>query len=133
MPDDTTTVAELRAVLADFVAEREWQCYHDAKNLSMSIAIEAAELMEHFQWVKNDELPVLLEDSDRLEEIADELADITCYLLSLANALDIDVSSAVTAKMAKNARKYPADQFRGQYYKPGREGTGAPPPLGVGD
>lgn len=131
MPDDTTTVAELRAVLADFVAKREWRIYHDAKNLSMSIAIEAAELMEHFQWVKNDELPALLEDAERRAEIADELADITCYLLSLANALNIDVSSAVTAKMAKNARKYPADQFRGRYYKPGR--AGAPPPLGVGD
>ena len=50
MPDESTTVAELRKVVADFVAEREWERYHDAKNLSMSIAIETAELMEHFQW-----------------------------------------------------------------------------------
>jgi NTP pyrophosphatase (non-canonical NTP hydrolase) len=118
MSDETTTVAELRARLSDFVAEREWQGYHDAKNLAMSIAIEAAELMEHFQWVRNDELPALLEDQRRREEVADELADILCYALSLANALDIDVSSAVAAKIARNARKYPPEQFRGRYAKP---------------
>ena len=122
---------EIAQIVNRFVSERDWEQFHSPKNLSMSIAIEAAELMEHFQWVKSDELPALLEDAERRAEITDELADITCYLLSLANALDIDVSSAVTAKMAKNARKYPADQFRGRYYKPGR--TGAPPPLEVGD
>ena len=118
MPDNTTTVAELRAVLAKFLAERDWQRYHDAKNLSMSIAIEAAELMEHFQWIRSDELDKLLEDADRRAEITDELADISCYVLSLANALEIDLSSAVMNKVAKNAQKYPIEQFRGQYYKP---------------
>lgn len=121
MTDATTTVAELRARLADFVAERDWQRYHDAKNLSMSIAIEAGELMEHFQWARNEELPALLESDDRRADVVDELADIMCYALSLANALDIDLSSAVAAKIAKNARKYPPDQFRGRYFKPDRD------------
>ena len=118
MSDQTTTVGELRARLAEFVAEREWQKYHNAKNLSMSIAIEAAELMEHFQWVRSDELPALLKDEQRRGEVATELADVLCYALSLANALDIDVSAAVIAKIARNARKYPADEFRGRYSKP---------------
>ena len=120
MSDATTTVADLRALLAEFVAQRDWHVYHDAKNLAMSIAIEAAELMEHFQWVRNDELSVVLKNPENRAEIVEELADIACYLLSLANALDIDVSAAVAAKVAKNARKYPAEQFRGRYFKPDR-------------
>jgi len=120
MADDGMTVAAIRKVMADFVAEREWHCYHDAKNLSMSIAIEAAELMEHFQWVRNEELGALLEDRDRRADITDEVADIACYLLALANALDIDLSTAVVNKMVKNAAKYPADEFRGCYYKPAK-------------
>ena len=118
MPDSTTTIGELRAMLAEFVAEREWHIYHDPKKLSMSIAIEAAELMEHFQWVRNDELAGLLESPAQKTEIVAELADVTCYVLALANVLDIDLSSAVAAKMADNARKYPAQEFRGRYFKP---------------
>ena len=118
MADDTTTIARLRRLLADFVAEREWEKYHDPKNLSMAIAIETAELMEHFQWVRNDELPELLADEQRRGEIVEEVADITCFLLSLANALELDLSSAVEQKLLKNAAKYPANVFRGRYSKP---------------
>ena len=119
MPDETVTVAEVRRVVADFVAQREWQCYHDAKNLSMSIAIEAAELMEHFQWVRNEELPALFADERRRAEIVDEVADVACYLLALTNALNIDLSAAVAAKITKNAVKYPVERFRGRYFRPG--------------
>ncbi len=118
MADASTTVAELRAQIAAFIAERQWERYHDPKNLSAAIAIEAAELMEHFQWVRSDELPALLADPARRAAIADELADVVCYVLSLANALDIDLSAAVVDKIAKNAVKYPAAEFRGNYYKP---------------
>lgn len=121
MRDATTTVAELCALLADFVARRDWQVYHDPKNLSMSIAIEAAELMEHFQWTRNDELFELLKDPQRRAQIAAELADVTCYVLSLANVLEIDLSAAVAAKVARNAEKYPVEQFRGRYFKPGQD------------
>jgi dCTP diphosphatase len=121
MPDDTTTVAKLRQLLAHFVAEREWEKYHDPKNLSMAIAIETAELMEHFQWVRNEELPQLLADDRRRREIAEELADITCFVLSLANALQLDLSSAVEQKLLQNAAKYPAETFRGRYSKPHSE------------
>ena len=121
MADDTTTVGELRRLLAGFVAEREWEKYHDPKNLSMAIAIETAELMEHFQWVRNEELPELLADARRREEISEEIADITCFVLALTNALELDLSSAVEGKLAKNVMKYPAETFRGRYFKPEHE------------
>lgn len=121
MTDEKTTVTELRRLVADFVAEREWQKYHDPKNLSMSIAIETAELMEHFQWVRNEELPELLSNDRRRREVIAEIADITCFLLALANVLDLDLSSAVRGKLAQNAVKYPVEEFRGRYFKPGRE------------
>ena len=121
MADDTTTVGELRRLLAGFVSEREWEKYHDPKNLSMAIAIETAELMEHFQWVRNDELPELLADEQQRAEIVEEVADITCFVLALANALELDLSSAVQRKLTKNVAKYPAETFRGRYFKPERE------------
>jgi NTP pyrophosphatase (non-canonical NTP hydrolase) len=114
MSDQTTSIADLRQVVTNFVAERQWQIYHDPKNLSMAIAIEAAELMEHFQWVRSDEIDAQLRDPKIRSEITDELADITCFVLALTNVLGIELSQ----KMVKNAAKYPPDTFRGQYFKP---------------
>lgn len=120
MTDETTTVMQLRRQLADFVAERQWQKYHDAKNLSMAIAIEAAELMEHFQWVSSAELGQLLADEQRRQQIAEEIADVTCFLLSLVNVLELDLSTTLARKIAKNAVKYPAETFQGRYFKPSK-------------
>ena len=120
MPDESTTLAQLRRLMADFVAERDWEIYHDAKNLSMAIAIEAAELMECFQWVRNEELAALTSDADVRAQITDEVADILCFVLALANVLELDLSTAVEQKMAKNAAKYPPETFRGRYFKPKR-------------
>ncbi len=104
--DSVTTVLQLKNVMRDFVQERNWQKFHNAKNLSMSLAIEAAELMEHFQWLTTEEV----EQQVGLDhaEVGDELADVVCYALSLANALDIDISKSIYGKMQKNRRKYPA-------------------------
>jgi dCTP diphosphatase len=104
--DNQTTVAELRQWMRQFVRERDWERFHNAKNLSMSLAIEAGELMEHFQWLTTDEVV----DGRTLDvpAIGEELADVVCYALSLANALEIDISRAVQAKMVKNRIKYPA-------------------------
>ena len=124
MTDETTTVSQLRRLVAGFVAERQWQRYHDPKNLSMAIAIETAELMEHFQWVRNDELPTLLRDERHREKIGEEIADIFCFVLALANALELDLSAAVERKVAKNVAKYPTRTFRGRYFKPGTESAG---------
>jgi NTP pyrophosphatase (non-canonical NTP hydrolase) len=113
--DKTTTVAELIRLVDDFVAERRWEPFHDPKNLSASIAIEAAELMEHFQWLRSDQLDSVAEDPRVMQQLREELADIMAYVLSFASAMGIDVSSALEEKMKQNAVKYPADKFRGRF------------------
>ena len=115
MPDATTTVTELRQAMARFVAARDWEQFHSPKNLVMGLAVEAAELMEHFLWIDNDESRRVKDDPARLAEVADEMADVACYLLALGNTLDIDLSDAITAKLDKTARKYPVERVRGRY------------------
>ena len=77
--------------------------------------MEAAELMEHFLWVDNDASRQVVNDPKQMEQIADEIADVACYLLALANTLGIDLSDAIAAKLAKNAVKYPAEKYRGKF------------------
>ena len=117
MPDSTTVVAALKEAMGRFVAEREWNQFHSPKNLAMALAAEAAEVMEHFLWMDNDASRAVLNDPATLEQVADEIADVACYLLSLANALDLDLSEAVLAKLVKNAEKYPVKEFRGRSEK----------------
>jgi NTP pyrophosphatase (non-canonical NTP hydrolase) len=121
MSDTQTTLQYLKEKMAAFVREREWEQFHTPKNLSMSIAIEAAELMEHFQWLSVEASRALANDKDKLAAIGEELADVIGYGLALANELNIDVADTIRAKMVKNAIKYPADEFRGRY---GREDVG---------
>lgn len=112
MHDSTTPVAELKQLVAAFVAERDWNRYHVPKHLAMSIAIEAAELMEHFQWVDVESVKDVMADAERMQQVREELSDVLAYTLSLANALQIDVSSAFAEKMQKNAGKYPPDEVK---------------------
>ena len=113
--DRDTTLESLRELIRRFVDERQWRQFHSPKNLSMSLAIEAAELMEHFQWIDIDQSRAAASDPQKLSAIGEELADVLCYALALANELDIDVSQAVRDKMVKNAAKYPAEVYRGRY------------------
>jgi dCTP diphosphatase len=115
MSDQSTTLADLRQLVANFVNQRDWQQFHSPKNLSMSLAIEAAELMEHFQWLTIDQSRAIASQPEKLSEVSDELADVLCYALALANELQIDVANAIRSKMVKNERKYPAAEFRGRY------------------
>ena len=118
--DRSTTVAELRRMMNAFVRARLWRKYHQPKNLAMSLAVEAAELMEHFQWLTPREARALLAKPTARKNIADEMADVLAFLLSLANATGIDLSAAFVAKMAANERKYPAHLCRGNYRRPKR-------------
>ena len=111
--DKQTTVSELRQWMAQFVTERDWNQFHSPKNLAMSLTIEAGELMEHFQWLTNQQSKEI--DNSVRHEVGEELADVICYAMSLANSLDIDVASAVFQKIEKNRLKYPVDEFRGRY------------------
>ena len=115
MTDSETTISQLRYLVNDFVDRRDWHQFHAPKNLAMSISIEAAELMEHFQWLDLDESRALADDPDKLTAVGEELADVVCYALAMANELELDLSKAVRDKMAKNERKYPAGEFRGRF------------------
>lgn len=113
--DDQTTVAELRQLVEQFVAERQWHQFHTPKNLAMALAIEAAELMEHFQWLDPQQSREIAHDASRRAAAGEELADVLCYVLALANELSLDVSDTLRAKMIKNRLKYPAEEFRGRW------------------
>jgi NTP pyrophosphatase (non-canonical NTP hydrolase) len=112
--DETISVGDLRRRVADFVAARDWGRFHTPRNLSVSIALEAAELMEHFQWLTEEQATAALSEGQRRAQVADELADVVIYGLSLANALDIDLSDAILGKMARNEDRFPVDRWRGR-------------------
>jgi len=117
MPDSTTRIQQLKDTMRQFVDERDWRQFHSPKNLSMSLAIEAAELMEHFQWIDIAASRQVKDDPNKLAAIGEELADVFCYALALANELGLDISEIIARKMQKNAIKYPATEFRGRYGK----------------
>jgi NTP pyrophosphatase (non-canonical NTP hydrolase) len=115
MSDRITTVGQLREVVRRFVKERDWEQFHSPKNLSMALSIEAAELMEHFQWISTEKSRLLAGDPERLAAVGEELADVFCYALAIANELDIDLSETLRAKVKKNELKYPAEEYKGRY------------------
>ena len=116
MSDSNTTIAELKQLVNDFVERRDWRQFHAPKNLAMSLAIEAAELMEHFQWISVEEsLHAGRRSRATWHPIGEELADVLCYALAMGNMLGLDLSATIRDKMAKNERKYPAEEFRGKY------------------
>lgn len=96
----------LRDALRAFAAERDWEQYHTPKNLSMALIVEAAELVEHFQWLTPQQSQQL--DADKLEQVRQECADILIYLTRLADMLGVDLVDAAYDKMVLNAVKYPA-------------------------
>jgi dCTP diphosphatase len=105
--DPHTTVETLREEVREFVAERDWEQYHSPKSLSMSIAIESAEIMEHFQWYSTEESRELMKDQEKRNLVAEEVADVIIYCLCLANAAEFDVSTAVRSKLENGRRRYP--------------------------
>ena len=106
MNSTSDSLNDLRERLRQFAAERDWERFHVPKNLAMSVAIEAAEIMEHFQWLTPEESAALPES--RRAAVAQEIADVLLYLVRLADVLDIDPLEAALDKMVINARKYPA-------------------------
>jgi dCTP diphosphatase len=97
---------DLRERQRQFAADRDWEQFHTPKNLAMSVAIEAAEIMEHFQWLTAAQGLAL--DAAARQEVAHEIADVLLYLVRLADVLDIDMAAAAREKIALNAGKYPA-------------------------
>jgi len=105
------SLVELKQRLREFAAEREWDQFHSPKNLSMALSVETAELLEHFQWLTEEQSGQLA--AEKRLAVSHELADIFVYLVRLADKLDIDLLAAVDEKLALNAEKYPADKVKG--------------------
>jgi NTP pyrophosphatase (non-canonical NTP hydrolase) len=111
-----STLADLRSHIRAFVRERDWEQFHSPKHLSMSIAIEAAELMECFQWQSAGEATEDVTQNGAPQAAVDELADVLIYCLSMANALGIeDLAAAVLDKLERSGTRYPPDRFRGRF------------------
>jgi len=106
---------QLKSALRAFAEERDWDQFHSPKNLAMALSVEAAELLEHFQWLTEEQSREL--NAETKSKVAEEIADIQIYLVRLADKLDVDLDAAVQAKLELNRRKYPADVVRGKASK----------------
>lgn len=111
------SIASLQGQLRAFAAERDWEPFHTPKNLVMALAGEVGELTEIFQWLTPAESVAVMSDEVRAGQVRDELADVFAYLLSVADALDVDLERALADKMVKNAAKYPVEAARGRASK----------------
>ena len=118
LTDATTTLADLKTRILAFVRERDWEQFHSPKNLSMALATEAGELMEHFLWLDATTSRALMQnDVARRKKIEDELADVLVYAFEFANSSGIDIAAAIETKMQANAKKYPVEKARGNARK----------------
>jgi len=111
-PGEVDTLLELRDHLRRFADERDWNQFHTPKNLAMALIGEAAEVLEHFQWLTPEASASLSETTRR--EVSHELADVLLYLVRLADRLEIDLGAAALEKLAINAQRYPADKAFGR-------------------
>jgi dCTP diphosphatase len=117
LTDAETTVAELKKRILTFARERDWEQFHAPKNLSMALAAEAGELMEHFLWADPAVSRAIVGDPAKRKKIEEELADVVIYALEFANIAGIDVAAVIESKMAVNANKYPIAKAKGRSEK----------------
>lgn len=117
MPPEEDQLSALTRQIRAFAEEREWQPFHTPKNLSMALAAEAAELMEHFLWCGSEASAQVLDQPAKRLAIEEELADILIYALRLADVGQIDLAAAARRKIARNAEKYPVEKARGNSRK----------------
>jgi len=115
MMDESGEFARLRDLVREFVAERDWDQFHTPKNLASALSVEAAELLEHFQWLRHGRIDEL--GPEKLVQVRHEMADVLVYLVRLADKLNVDLPAAVEEKMVLNRAKYPADLVRGDARK----------------
>jgi len=111
------TVERLKDEMRRFVAERDWEQFHDLKNLSMAVAVEAGELMDHFRWVDNRKASAVVQDPEQAVAVRHEVADVFLLLLEFANIAKIDLASAAMEKLELNRKKYPVETARGSSRK----------------
>jgi dCTP diphosphatase len=112
--DETAPLARLKELVRAFSIERDWEQFHNPKDLGIALACEVGELLEHFRYRRDDEVRTLLDDPARRQEVAEELADCLWLILRLADVMKIDLASTLVAKVADAARKYPVELARGR-------------------
>ena len=117
MPDSSTTFQQIKNKIKKFVKDRDWEQFHSPKNLSMSLAIEVAELMESFQWLTDKQSQDLKLDKKKKSELEREIADIAIYLLNFCDVMKIDLTKAIDKKLIENSEKYPAKIVKGKAHK----------------
>ena len=110
---DPHDLAALRLRLAEFAAARNWRPYHTPKNLAAALSVEASELLEIFQWLTPEESARVLDDPDTAHRVHDEVADVLAYLLQFCEVLGVDPLEALSAKIDRNERRFPADTPNG--------------------
>jgi len=114
LSDKETSVEDLRNAVREFIHERDWEQYHNPKDLAQGICIEAAELLQLFQWTKSEDSRKVKTDPSKFKRVGEELADVVIYCLSMANALEVDLTKAVLEKLKLNKKRYPANLYRGK-------------------
>ena len=114
-------VEALQQILRDFAGARDWNRYHSPKNIATALAVEAAELLENFQWLTEEESSRLAERPADFEAVREEIADVQIYLLRLADLLNIDLEPAVLDKIRRNGEKYPVEFAKGNALKYNRQ------------
>jgi dCTP diphosphatase len=117
--DRAATIERLKDEMRRFVAERDWEQFHDLKNLSMAVAVEAGELMDHFRWVDNRRAGEVMGDAAQAAAVRHEVADVFLLLLEFAIMARIDLASAALEKLELNRKKYPVETARGSSRKHG--------------
>lgn len=110
--DNSSTIQSLKEKVDQFIEDRDWKQFHNPQELAVSLSIEVAEMLEIFQWRLKEDLT-----EEQLEKVKEELADILIYSISMANTLDLDISTIIADKIAKNAEKYPIEVAKGSNKK----------------
>ena len=117
MKDNERKIHELKDKVRDFCQERDWDQFHNAKELAIALSIVASELLEIFRWKSPEEVKALFENEKKKEDIEDEMADVLYFLVRMAQLYDLDLSDALDKKMRKNEEKYPDEKAKGSNKK----------------
>jgi NTP pyrophosphatase (non-canonical NTP hydrolase) len=115
--DDKTNIKELKELVREFCEERDWDQYHNAKDLAIGIITESSELLEHFRFKSGNEVDDLFKEKFKKEEVSEELADVLFFVLRFAEKYHIDLSEELKKKLQKNAQKYPIEKSKGSNKK----------------
>lgn len=111
--DGKTNIHELKEKIKKFCSDRDWDQYHNAKDLAIGIITESSELLEHFRFKSEKQVEEMFKDPKKREEISDEMADVLYFVIRLAERYDIDLTKALESKMEKNEKKYPVEKVKG--------------------